>query len=1208
MNKTTIKHIAYILLPIAVVIFAGGSVSAASENELYKKALINNMSKCYSESYMYTVVKTGGADGYSGFKNSILKVKETGDKNGYLFIPTELGDGNKIKTKASNGGTQIGCFELFLGDANGSGFSGTMKGVFDLYGKSVPASSSDGNLASFVKGMGYTVEKDGSTATTEKQHCVTVQANTQPNLASGAGSQYNDIGSVCFLEKDIQEKVYSYAEITNIMVANTTNSTYTIGLTQDQFGLMGFHITYKYKNALGNDAVAYCDSTTSTVAPEVNGFGVEDVKKLADAAEYCGYSEGGYDPTAEDPAEARFPIYRGVYTTDTTQTGTGDSFKTFSMEPEEQHRGVFSQAYSKAYKYITGTDGQHEKFSDNEMFDLYSLYLNKIYEVDYADSVDCLTEKPATAILSSSNGDTYYVYTGSKGWCGVATAYPDRTVSAFSKSGLYVLDTYFNFAQLVEAMFNLNIEEGEVAPIDSPESDPGTEEQKKEPTCYDNAGSLGWVLCPIIDSLSKFILKLYVDWIEPSLVINAKLFDTTQNTGTYDAWCVFRDIANVLFVILFIFVIFSQLTGVGIDNYGIKKILPKLIVGAILINMSYIICQAVIDIANIVGHGIGSLFQSLSNQIGTVDSVTIGTETVGPDSWGSSFLSSAWNPIIVVVVAAFAAYTVLSQGLAIIIPALMLMISVAAAIFGLIAILGIRQALSVILVVFSPLAFACYMLPNTKPIFDKWYGGLKGVLIAYPICSAMIYGGDMVGNILMHAAGPGDTWLMISAAVISIAPVFFIPKVISASMGALSRGIMRVSGGIGNWGRGKLGRSGFAMDMQRRAQMQKAGIKFDKNGNAKYTRWGKIQNKTALTRGSKQRLDMQRRQAALGNAQMGQAGTFMGAAGLTRMTNMNLSAQAGQEEQDVRDTQTSIGLGKGESYVFGEDGKAEAVYDKNGKFVDYKREKVNASSIDSLQQGLRTALVTGNTTDIKAYQNMLAAKGDAGRQAIADAMTQAQASSAGNQKLTNAAVQAFSQNIMDNYAKDFKENARSTYNFANANQSINADNEGFSGPAMGSAEYMTKGSSLKSTQIGGMDDSELDSIVENIKTLQNNIDNGSLVGDDLEAAKAEISAARAAASGALSDSSIRGSIKQGNIDKLIEINGGVDPVVEQQKAQDEVAAAAQKTQDEQLAAINSINDQLKKRNNPPEPHIIITGHNRHLGDVGGKPNNDGASA
>ena len=32
--------------------------------------------------------------------------------------------------------------------------------------------------------------------------------------------------------------------------------------------------------------------------------------------------------------------------------------------------------------------------------------------------------------------------------------------------------------------------------------------------CHTAAGGLGWILCPIIDSVSKFVLNLYVEWVE----------------------------------------------------------------------------------------------------------------------------------------------------------------------------------------------------------------------------------------------------------------------------------------------------------------------------------------------------------------------------------------------------------------------------------------------------------------------------------------------------------------------------------------------------------------------------------------------------------------------------------------------------------------------------------------------------------------------
>ena len=232
---------------------------------------------------------------------------------------------------------------------------------------------------------------------------------------------------------------------------------------------------------------------------------------------------------------------------------------------------------------------------------------------------------------------------------------------------------------------------------DSFADDSAADNETNEPNCYTKAGSLGWILCPLIDSLGTFILEKYEQWIVPALQMDVSLFSDSSDNGTFQAWQIFRDIANVLFVILFLFVIFSQLTGVGIDNYGIKKILPKLIVGAILINLSYIICQLSIDVFNIMGRGIGSLFKGISDQLGTISSLQVDNVTAPSSAW-ESFLSSGWNTVLIVIVGALGVAAVLSQGLAIIIPVLLLFISIAFSIFTLIAILGIRQAAAVLLV------------------------------------------------------------------------------------------------------------------------------------------------------------------------------------------------------------------------------------------------------------------------------------------------------------------------------------------------------------------------------------------------------------------------------------------------------------------------------------------------------------------------------
>ena len=121
--------------------------------------------------------------------------------------------------------------------------------------------------------------------------------------------------------------------------------------------------------------------------------------------------------------------------------------------------------------------------------------------------------------------------------------------------------------------------------------------------CHEGSGIVGWIICPIINGISGIGEWLWGQIESNFLKLPAgALF--RDNNGVEAAWRSFRDIANLLFIVLFMIVIFSQLTGIGIDNFGIKKILSKLIVVAILINLSYLICILAVDLSNVLGTGL----------------------------------------------------------------------------------------------------------------------------------------------------------------------------------------------------------------------------------------------------------------------------------------------------------------------------------------------------------------------------------------------------------------------------------------------------------------------------------------------------------------------------------------------------------------------------------------------------------------------------
>lgn len=342
-----------------------------------------------------------------------------------------------------------------------------------------------------------------------------------------------------------------------------------------------------------------------------------------------------------------------------------------------------------------------------------------------------------------------------------------------------------------------------------------------DPTCYDRAASLGWILCPIIEQVADAIQYIYEQIIMPFLELDIGLF--ASDNATHDVWNKIRDMANIGFIIFFIFVIFSQLTGVGIDNYGIKKVLPKLIMGAILINLSYVICQLSVDLSNILGYGIKSVFEGLAPDI---DSITVAQE--GAQGTGSTHSVAGTFILLVGIIVAITAPAILALGPHILIPVFMGLISVIIAIIFCFILLAVRKAFAVLLVIISPLAFMCYILPNTKSLFDKWFTAFKAMLLAFPICSAMIYGGQFVGSLLIDAAGASNVpfTLALCAAVISIMPVFMIPKVIRGSMSMISGGLTRMQGALTGRARGAAGRrlaeSSLMNKARYRAQMRSA--------------------------------------------------------------------------------------------------------------------------------------------------------------------------------------------------------------------------------------------------------------------------------------------------------------------------------------------------------------------------------------------------
>ena len=247
---------------------------------------------------------------------------------------------------------------------------------------------------------------------------------------------------------------------------------------------------------------------------------------------------------------------------------------------------------------------------------------------------------------------------------------------------------------------------------------------------------VGWFVCPVARFMAGTMDHLYHFMVQ-GVVVPPLALGNTSDDNLFKVWSQFRNIANIVFVILFLFILYSQITSTGISNYGVKRMLPRLIVAAVLINLSYYICAGMVDISNLVGHGVYQLLHSLPNAsnsgsgnswVGIVTGILSGSAAVGGAAVAGAALMA-------------------NGGLAIAILLPVLIGGVIAA-FTAVVILAARMALIYILIAVSPIAMALYLLPNTNKYFDKWRDTLITLLAFYPMFSLLWGMGGVASGII----------------------------------------------------------------------------------------------------------------------------------------------------------------------------------------------------------------------------------------------------------------------------------------------------------------------------------------------------------------------------------------------------------------------------------------------------------------------------
>ena len=289
-------------------------------------------------------------------------------------------------------------------------------------------------------------------------------------------------------------------------------------------------------------------------------------------------------------------------------------------------------------------------------------------------------------------------------------------------------------------------------------------------SCTAQIGAIGWILCPTTSFLAKAADSLF-GMLSGLLVVDPIYND--DSSPIYIVWQYMRNLANVVFVIFMLIVILSQITNLGISNYGVKKVLPKMVIAIVLVNLSYLICAVAVDLSNVIGVSLKDVFVMLQERamergVGTTINLDAGAgfvQILGITTGGAIAVGAALT------------YTGLAGALLFLVPVL---VGALIAIFAALITLAARQALIICLVAVAPLAFVTYLLPNTEKLFKKWRELLMRMLIIFPAFS-LIFGVSRLAGWMIITSSENNVPRIILGMAVQVIPLAVTPILMKLS-------------------------------------------------------------------------------------------------------------------------------------------------------------------------------------------------------------------------------------------------------------------------------------------------------------------------------------------------------------------------------------------------------------------------------------------
>jgi hypothetical protein len=264
-------------------------------------------------------------------------------------------------------------------------------------------------------------------------------------------------------------------------------------------------------------------------------------------------------------------------------------------------------------------------------------------------------------------------------------------------------------------------------------------------SCHTSFNPITWLVCPAVSGMVSIVNQLD-NLITGQLDVGngscsaqqdnpCEIFGNTTQTSKayYSAWSSFRDIALGLLAVATLIVVIAEAVGTEIiDAYTVRKVLPRVLIAAIAMTLSWQLMQFFVTLTNDLGFGIRYLIYQPFLKAG----ITTATLSGG----GATAVGLVGAEAIV----ALGIFGLLSFAA-----------SAAIAVFLAFLVLILRQMVIIILIILSPIAIVAYILPNTQNVFKVWWESFSKALLMFPIIAAFIAAGRVFSAIATSSGSGG---------------------------------------------------------------------------------------------------------------------------------------------------------------------------------------------------------------------------------------------------------------------------------------------------------------------------------------------------------------------------------------------------------------------------------------------------------------------